>query len=297
MRAYGYTPDNEGLVESEAEIVREAAARLVLGEPLMAIVRSLNSRGIPTAYKGKWDSSTLRNVLRNPRIAGNAPGRRNPVPAIVSQDAFDRMQEQFLRSAASSIRAQPAHREYLCAGGWLECGRCGKKMVPKGGVPAAYVCSSRAPAHGCGRMRITSTETDGQVAAKVLAHIGRRETRRAVVRAAAAFHGGPARIEMLAAQLREALEGDDPEKIDLLRKQLAVATAEWEPIQRWSKWFIDPQNLTATSLATWWSKADLQRRQELLSRTLDRIVVQPAGRVGRYAGDAILDRLKFYWLI
>jgi DNA invertase Pin-like site-specific DNA recombinase len=69
-RPYGYTAGYEQLVESEAEVLREAAQRYLSGHSLHMIVNDFRQRGI-TKYTGKpWIVSHLSRALARPENAG-----------------------------------------------------------------------------------------------------------------------------------------------------------------------------------------------------------------------------------
>lgn len=82
-RTYGYTKNNE-IVEDEAKVVRAMAADLQRGQSVSEIARSLNHRGVVTSRGGPWRPSTVRNLLRNPRLAGHVTMRG----VVVRREAF-----------------------------------------------------------------------------------------------------------------------------------------------------------------------------------------------------------------
>ncbi len=59
------------MVPEQAEIVRELAERYLRGESLRALVKWINSLGIPTLRGGKrWQPRTIQRLLANPVHAG-----------------------------------------------------------------------------------------------------------------------------------------------------------------------------------------------------------------------------------
>jgi hypothetical protein len=67
----------DGIVASEAGVLREAARRALAGERLAAVARDLRSQGIPSPTSRLWTDATLGRLLRNPMLRGfppNAPG-------------------------------------------------------------------------------------------------------------------------------------------------------------------------------------------------------------------------------
>ncbi len=69
-RPYGYERDGVTIREEEAAMIREAAKRVLAGEPVRAIARNYNARDVPTAKGGPWSRSTLYYILRGGRISG-----------------------------------------------------------------------------------------------------------------------------------------------------------------------------------------------------------------------------------
>jgi DNA invertase Pin-like site-specific DNA recombinase len=70
---YGrHTAERQGweIVEERAEIVREIIRRIGKHEPIKAIRRDLNDRGIPSARGGNWADQTIRYLAMNPTYAG-----------------------------------------------------------------------------------------------------------------------------------------------------------------------------------------------------------------------------------
>jgi len=49
QRGYGYAADRITIIDQEAEVVREAATRILAGESQGSVAADLNGRGIPTA--------------------------------------------------------------------------------------------------------------------------------------------------------------------------------------------------------------------------------------------------------
>lgn len=69
-RPYGWETDRRTIIEAEAAVVRDATARVLAGESVRSIYRSLNARGVPNSMGNPWTHPTLRGVLLRPRNAG-----------------------------------------------------------------------------------------------------------------------------------------------------------------------------------------------------------------------------------
>jgi len=172
-RAYGFLKGNHAQDPAEAKVLVEVVDRYLGGEPLNALARELNDRGLVTPRGKAWTNTTLRAVLANPRIAGIRTatdreladdgetvvrGKRREVRTatwkpIISEAKFRRVQAMLDRTARE--RGRPA-RVFT---GLVVCGRpgCGAVMTADrrarsaGGHPV-YSCSR--PGHGCRRNSI-----------------------------------------------------------------------------------------------------------------------------------------------
>lgn len=70
-RSFGYDDDKLTPRPDEAEAVRDAATQLLSGGTLRSVAKQWNAKGLTPPQRGKrWTYTTVRSVLRNPRIAG-----------------------------------------------------------------------------------------------------------------------------------------------------------------------------------------------------------------------------------
>ena len=173
--------------EAQAHIVRSIFETYASGQSsLTAISRSLEERGVPTRLgKPLWRRDQVKFMLRNPTYAGTRyfnrmtqvrdaddakQGKRGKralrdraewiavsVPAIISQELFDRVQDR-LQQAGRRYQRPAVH---FLLSGLIECGECGrgyssfrrydKKSLVSGQLrvhhSAAYQCNSR-PSEG-----------------------------------------------------------------------------------------------------------------------------------------------------
>lgn len=150
-RAFGYERDGVTVRPEEAELVREAAERFLDGEGLRTIARDWRERGLRSVRGKDWTASSLRVLLRGPRIAGLRQYRGRVIgdavwPAIITR-------EQRAQILARLHRNRPGARspERALLSGLLRCGRCGHAMhgtrqsyeVTPGGA-RGYTCSREA---------------------------------------------------------------------------------------------------------------------------------------------------------
>lgn len=168
-RSYGYEPDGLTVIEAEAQIIREAAQRILAGQSIYAFVKVLNEAGVPTAKGRKWTQHTLRGILTSPRIAGLRFHQGEEVskgtwPPILERDQWERVIATLRRSTGT--RAAP--RRYLLTGGIAVCGRCGCWLHAQArhGGRSGYACL--AEKGGCAKLTIDAARLDETVTEMVL---------------------------------------------------------------------------------------------------------------------------------
>jgi site-specific DNA recombinase len=198
FRPYGYVriydrPEQphkivrEEVVPEEAEVIRECATRLLAGERLYTVVVDLNQRGITTSAGNTWSTSSLARILASARIAGlrehrpraRASTKRVRTGPVTAKGAWPPIitvtQSEALRRLLTSADRKPRQEgfagrtgRYLCGGGVLFCGKCGKQMTGHSrgaGKASLYVCDGAPGRPGCGRCYIDGTGTDRVVIA------------------------------------------------------------------------------------------------------------------------------------
>ncbi|QKJ19183.1 recombinase family protein [Microbacterium hominis] len=187
---YGYRRDGAAVVlhDDEAATIRAAVQRVLDGDSLRSICKDLDAQHAPTPGRGaKWNSTTLKQLLLRPSLAGLTVHRgqvvgRTPAdsPRVLDEDTHERIKAVLTDPVR---RTAPAGREpkYLL-GGIARCGRCdgtlddAGELVPCGGVmvravgrwtrqangnskrqPPSYVCSE------CYRVRRKQDHVDALV--------------------------------------------------------------------------------------------------------------------------------------
>lgn len=109
---YELVPDNHGT----AEIVREAARRVIAGESTNAIAGDFNRRKIPAPRGGTWWRNVLRQVLENASLIGH----------VIGADDFGKLQD--------ALQERRYHREIKTTNrdsiglDLVFCGECGGKI-------------------------------------------------------------------------------------------------------------------------------------------------------------------------
>jgi site-specific DNA recombinase len=155
VKAYGLTLRWDGIVASEADVLREAARRAIGGERLASVARDLRSRGIPSPSGRLWTDATLGRLLRNPRLVGDRAYKGQVVardcwPAILDREAFARL--QLALNHPGRHGAPPRHHKRL-ATGFAQCGLCGQNMSTTTRSGDRYYSCPTQPT-GCGRIHV-----------------------------------------------------------------------------------------------------------------------------------------------
>lgn len=168
LRPYGYDATGTELVEAEAEVLRDAAARVLAGESLYGITADLNRRGIPTVGGARWRHSGLRRILKSTRYAGLKAYRGELIggtgdwPALWDGATRDRL------CAVLSRPAPPQPREYLLAGK-ARCGACGAVLwgCHRPGGQHRYACPPKRDG-GCSGVSIGAHLIEPYVRAEIV---------------------------------------------------------------------------------------------------------------------------------
>lgn len=158
----------------EAEIIRFMFSSYLNGWGTSTLSNYLNDHGIPTKRGGKWTSTTVRHILKNPMFKGTLrynyreSGRGtvkpesewilldNVMPSIISAKDWDKTQQLFVqrRKALPAKNLRNGKNDYAFAR-LLYC-KCGNPCYAKkdrtrktGYAPSVYYCHSRASHLGC----------------------------------------------------------------------------------------------------------------------------------------------------
>ncbi len=172
--------DADGNEWSEVTVVKFLFESVAVGISMGSLARTLTAMGIPTpGGNGKfWRTGTILRMLKNPMYAGKAIVNRfqkvamkttNPrakngstkrlvsrsaeeyihlpdgiVPAIVTQEVFDRVQEQLMLNKQDSLRNHRHPQELgVLRAGYCRCGICGQTMQ------VLYHNNRRKPEYRC----------------------------------------------------------------------------------------------------------------------------------------------------
>lgn len=323
-RPFGLTADWSEVVDAEAAVVRELAARVMAGETLWALADDLNARGITTTTAGKvrqgkalagtWGVTPLRRMLSRPYLAGlrehtvSAPGGRRveglyPAswPAILDRELWAQVQGRLAVHAAKA----PRSRAYLLSG-LVWCERCGRRMDGHAGrfgkravgappLVRRYECHASPGRPGCGQT-IVAEPLEALVIETLFAAVN--DARRAEATAARASGPDVASLSDRRAAV-EAKRSDLADgyaagriSLDLLAVADARLVAETAGLDAQLRRAAPagsgglPADLAP--LASVYEKANFAQRRALIDKAVARVRVRPAVKAGR--GSKVSDR-------
>lgn len=165
LRAFGHTANKREVVAFEAELVREAAARVLAGESLSVISRDWCARGVLTTRGNEWQITSLRKMLGSPRLYGARVHRdrvidSESIPPILPRETWDEM--QVVLGAQRLGRGEYTRRPSRALSGLIRCARCDARMQVnyRTNRQPLYRCDANPGRGGCGRMVISAAPAE-----------------------------------------------------------------------------------------------------------------------------------------
>jgi site-specific DNA recombinase len=171
-RPFGLSADWRTIVDAEAELIRDAAARVIAGDSLRGIAMEWGRLGVLSPAGKPWQPGPIRRMLTSARLAGlrELHGVVMAVgtwPAIIDRDTLDRLRA--ILRAPSRRTATTNARSYLLSG-LLRCALCETPLVARPRVDHVrrYVCASGPMYRGCGKVAILAEPVEALVSAMAL---------------------------------------------------------------------------------------------------------------------------------
>jgi site-specific DNA recombinase len=311
-RPFGFETDRITHRADEVELLRDAAARILAGDSLYAIVGDWTRQGVPTSSGAPWSTTSLKSTLVAPRIAGLRSHRGSVVGPGVWEPILDRATWERVVAILTdpARRRNPVVRSYLLSG-ILSCGSCGKAMVaaPRtrregAGARGKYrrVESTSVRAYGC----VKANGGCGHVYA--LAEPIERRVEEDVLEAldgpglAAARAAGAGSDE---AAIVDGIASDEAKLLDLADDydEGRIGKAEWlhlrgkvenriaaarRQVMRRPTDALAGFGSTPGGLAAEWGNLSLDRRRAIIAAVIEEITVLPAsGPRNRFNEDRV----------
>ncbi len=301
-RPFGFEADRRTIRPEEADRIRDAAHRIISGESVTKLAREWNESGVTTTTGGKWAQTTLRRVLASPRVAGllehkGTVVRDAPWPAIVDRKTWEQVRGVLERRRGDQPRYGP--RTHVLVG-LARCGLCGSKLsalAPWGRRrTVTYICPMPSTGQGCGRISIAGPPFEALVVSAVFEALASPQIARAVQEASSDGHD--AELVNVIMEGRRALEGLDDDfydgRLDRPRWQRQTSRIT-ERIERAQHQLArgTRANILAElphsreQLERVWEVRDVAWRSELLGAVIERVVVNPPERPGRFDPERI----------
>jgi site-specific DNA recombinase len=308
-RCYGYTRDGE-IIEEEKNFILQAVRNLKKGTTLRQTTRNLNEAGSHTSTGREWQSRSLTNLLRNPRLRGirvhngtETAGAWVPILTEAEQlSLFDNLHQNF---SASPERKKTRH----LLTGLLVCGTCGVKMGygpsftdKSGKLVTRYQCRKQPGSVACGHIAIVEGSLDKYVEAVVMefGNYFAKSANEALTKVAVTVETLTTeldqQLEMLTElqaerysagsmkkDLYERLQGPMVDRIAQLEEAIGVATGR---VERLSK---APRSVRGTLKLT----GTVEEQRAELAKTFDKIVINSSAVRG---GNRFKhERVVFHW--
>lgn len=202
VRRYGYEQDGVTLNETEAELLAEAARRVLRGETVYAVCRDFDVRGVRNDRGNPWRPAHLAKILTGPRIAGLSSYKGKILgkaewPAIIDRKTWDALRDRL------APRAEPRSRtlKYLLSG-YARCGKCtnGRLYAAEDRGRLKYTCEP-AVQGGCRGVTVSAEPLERYVFERLVVELRGGALERSLQRLAAGDPGA-ARVELSDAQQR-----------------------------------------------------------------------------------------------
>jgi site-specific DNA recombinase len=291
-RPYGYEADGATVIQAEADTLQWAAAQVLAGVSLNAIVAELNTRGARTSTGRPWKPTELSRVLVRPRNAGLMVHRGQ----VVGPAGWPPILDEGTWRGVCAVLSDPGRRTNTStARRWLlsglaVCGVCGDPVRSTSagtvhGRPTkpAYTCRS-------GKHVVRdAAEVDRFVEQVILERLSRPDARELLApdqtTDTAALHARDAALRGRLDELGR-LYGEDvidapqlAQGTAAIRRQREQITAELAAASRGS---VLAGVADAPDPAKVWAGLDLSRRRAIVD-TLATVTILP-GRKGRRPG-------------
>lgn len=285
-RPFGYEKGGLVVRESEAQLIREAAARLLAGGTLRGICLDWNTQGIEAPRGGRWTQNSIKRILTSWRTGGIRALAGEPIapaawPAILDETTHRQLRDLLLASGRGNGGFRP--RTHVLTG-LLRCWRCGTSLNARRGKNRrrTYICANDPQKGGCGGLRIVADYLEQHVAAAVSVALDAP----ALEQARAQLADGPdvAAGELAAAEAKLRGLADDwaADRITKGEWLTARATVEARIIAAHAELARRQQ---ASVLASWagdgaallerWDQLPIDRQRGVLDAVIDHITIGP----------------------
>jgi DNA invertase Pin-like site-specific DNA recombinase len=304
-RPFGFNADRLTINEPEAELIREAARRILAGESVRGVLRDWGQRGVATVTGAEWSPITFTRMLTRARTAGLRSHHGKVTakavwPGILTSDDHVKL-VAVLTDPARRKSHQPTR--YLLTG-FVFCELCGARMVarPTQQRKRRYTCAKGPGYHGCGHTGIDAEGLERLVSEAVIEAIAGPGLAKAMAWTEADAVGDDAAeiaaLEARQAELAELWAAGEIGKIewwaarDALEKRLETTrtriVAQQAPVA------LNGLPASAEELTELWDTLSFDRRRAIIGAVVEKLTIRPGHR-GYNRFDA--SRVAFTWKV
>ena len=169
-RPFGFEEDRVTIRPDEADVIRDMVARFLAGESLRSLATWMDDNEIRTVYGKPWRTTTLRDLMTSPRMAGLRQHREEVVGPAVWQPIITQADRARVLALVAQRRTtrERTPRSYLLTG-LLRCSTCdGTLFASRRETTRRYVCMSGPDHRGCGRRTIVAEPLEELITDAVL---------------------------------------------------------------------------------------------------------------------------------
>ena len=316
-RAFGHNADRTAADKGERTLINEACKRVLKGESVGGIVADWRDRGITGTTGRPFTTTTLGQLLKQPRIAGlcevdgNKYTRRTngtEGKSLTTADWPALVDAQTWRDVCAVLRIRggkqrmPA-RQHVLSGGLMVCGTCGTAMQAgmqsrKGKRLHLYRCPASTQVEGaCGGTTINGAPTEAFIIGEVLRTLDTEAFAKAIKRAIKA-HAGTDLANAMGALDRKRVRLADVEEMftegELSRAEYKRMSATLrdaiEQLERDVAAFDGgpPVHLVGAGeqLRVAWDAMTFTEQRDVLALMIDRVTVAKSHRGKNWTGTA-----------
>jgi DNA invertase Pin-like site-specific DNA recombinase len=292
-RAFGFEQDLVTIRAGEAELIRQAAARLIAGDSLRSVCRDWTAKGVTSPTGLPWAPTALKRALLSPRLRG----LRQHQGVVLGPAAWPAILDEETAELVARILTSPDRaitkftgRSYLLTS-ILECGGCGAKLY--GGVKhftsdradRMYSCKGGAGFQGCDRVHQLAEPLEVLIAESVLDALDSPEMAERMRPKADNEQAAVLFDRLQADKARLTLLGDDygDGTIDkpMFVRQKARLSERIETVGRALDQIAAARTVTslppAGQVRTEWEKASTDRRRAIIAAVVEKVLIHPAG--------------------
>ncbi|OIQ85548.1 hypothetical protein GALL_326070 [mine drainage metagenome] len=160
---------------SPAELVRQAAEKVLAGHSLRSLAIAWNRAGYRTSSDCEWSPTAISRVLCSPSLAGYTQSRGSLItdddgtPLVFHTPLLTGEKWAELQDLLTGRRRNPRSSTDAPLRGLLRCGRCGAAMCRTGRTGSAYRCNRRRRGGQCEGNTIGAPKTEAFVIEAALA--------------------------------------------------------------------------------------------------------------------------------